>query len=144
MLTCCSRWQFSVQSPPPPRLYTYVENGALEPLLILMDVVAKGHGVIGSDDILGFERALSQVIESAQLSVPSEGFWRNYIRLERVYNAVEVDISEWYPSCRLLMIRVLGLTDAMFVCVDRLHHARDNQDQQRLDQEEEKEGRSQE
>ncbi|EFX86724.1 hypothetical protein DAPPUDRAFT_236429 [Daphnia pulex] len=26
------------------------------------------------------------------------------------------------------------------VCVDRLHHARDNQDQQRLDQEEEKNG----
>ncbi len=26
------------------------------------------------------------------------------------------------------------------VCVDRLHHARDNQDQERLDQEEEKNG----
>ncbi|XP_046462363.1 N-alpha-acetyltransferase 25, NatB auxiliary subunit-like [Daphnia pulex] len=87
--TFMSHNQFSVQSPPPPRLYTYVENGALEPLLILMDVVAKGQYVIGSDDILGFERALSQVIESAQLCVPSEGFWRNYIRLERVYNAVE-------------------------------------------------------
>lgn len=110
-----------------------------------MDVVAKGQYVIGSDDILGFERALSQVIESAQLSVPSEGFWRNYIRLERVYNAVEVDmyIYGWFP-CRLLMICVLGLTDALFVCVDRLHDARDNQDQQRLDQEEEEEGRSQE
>lgn len=98
MLTCCYRWQFSVQSPPPPRLYTYVENGALEPLLILMDIVAEGQcHAIGSDDILGFERSLSQVIESAQLSVPSEGFWRNYIRLERVYNAVEVDLSECSP-----------------------------------------------
>jgi hypothetical protein len=42
------------------------------------------------------------------------------------------------------MICVFGLTDALFVCVDRLHDARDNQDQQRLDQEEEEEGRSQE
>jgi hypothetical protein len=38
------------------------------------------------------------------------------------------------------MNRGLALTDAVFVRVDRLHHARDNQDQQRLVQEEEKEG----
>ena len=70
-----------------------MENGSLEPLLILMDIVAKGQcHAIDSNDILGFERVLSQVIESGQLSVPSEGFWRYYIRLERVYNAVEVYI----------------------------------------------------
>jgi hypothetical protein len=111
-----SRSQFSVQSPPPPRLYTYVENGVLEPLLILMDVVAKGQYVIGSDDILEFERALSQVIESAQLSVPSEGFWRNYIRLERVYNAVEVDvyISGWSSS---IANDLCSWIDRRFVCV---------------------------
>ncbi|EFX84756.1 hypothetical protein DAPPUDRAFT_238576 [Daphnia pulex] len=80
--------------------------------------------VIGSGDILrGFERALSQVTESAQLSVPNEGFWRNYSETDslesvdsRVYSAVKVDISEWYPSCQLLMIRVLGLTEAV-LCV---------------------------
>ncbi len=111
-----SRSQFSVQSPPPPRLYTYVENGALEPLLILMDVVAKGQYLIGSDDILEFERALSQVIESAQLSVPSEGFWRNYIRLERVYNAVEVYmyISGWSSS---IANDSCSWIDRRFVCV---------------------------
>jgi hypothetical protein len=110
--------QFSVQSPPPPRLYTYVENGALEPLLILMDVVAKGQYVIGSDDILEFERALSQVIESAQLSVPSEGFWRNYIRLERVYNAVEVDIYIYFWVVPVSIANDLCVwIDRRFVCV---------------------------
>ncbi|EFX78156.1 hypothetical protein DAPPUDRAFT_320643 [Daphnia pulex] len=60
----------------------------------------------------------------------------------RVYGAVKVDISEWYPSCQLLMIRVFGLTEAVFyvLIVSSLHHARDNQDQQRLDQEKEKNG----
>lgn len=80
-----------MQSPPPPRLYTYVENSSLEPVLILMDIVAKGQCLaIPSDTVHGFEQALSHVIQSAQLSVPNEGFWRNYVRLERVYNAVEV------------------------------------------------------
>ena len=31
----------------------------------------------------------------------------------RVYSAVKVNISEWYPSCQLLMIHVLGLTEAV-------------------------------
>ncbi len=33
-----------------------------------------------------------------------------------VYSAVKVDISEWYPFYQLLMIRVLGLTEAV-LCV---------------------------
>ncbi len=95
-----------------------MENGALEPLLILMDVVAKGQYVIGSDDILEFERALSQVIESAQLSVPSEGFWRNYIRLERVYNAVEVDIYIYFWVVPVSIANDLcSWIDRRFVCV---------------------------
>ncbi len=56
-----------------------------------MDIVVKGQCLaIPSDTIHGFEQALSHVLQSAQLSVPNEGFWRNYVRLERVYNAVEV------------------------------------------------------
>ncbi|KZS15079.1 Phagocyte signaling-impaired protein [Daphnia magna] len=85
-----SHSQFSVQSPPPPRLYTYVENGSLEPILILMDIVSKGQcHPIGNDEIRQLDNALNRIVESAQSSVASEGFWRNYVRLERVYNAVE-------------------------------------------------------
>ncbi len=38
----------------------------------------------------------------------------------RVYSAVKVDISEWYPSCQLLMIRS-WFDGSCVVFVDRLH-----------------------
>lgn len=84
--------QFSVQSPPPPRLYTYVETASLEPVLILMDIVAKGQCMaIDNDVVAKFELAVGNIVKFAQLPVSEEGFWKNYVRLEKVYNTVEVD-----------------------------------------------------
>ena len=47
-------------------------------------------GTLKNNDVSHYEEALSRVIRSAQQSANCEGFWRNYIRLERIYNAVEV------------------------------------------------------
>jgi len=91
--------QFAIQSPPPPRLYTYVQDRCLEPLLIIIQYVSEFHaGTVESKDTSQYEEAVSRVIRSAQQSADCQGFWRNYIRLERIYNAVET-----LSFCALMM-----------------------------------------
>lgn len=56
-----------------------------------MQYVSEFHaGTVESKDTSQYEEAVSRVIRSAQQSADCQGFWRNYIRLERIYNAVEV------------------------------------------------------
>merc|ERR1712071_732557 len=59
-------------------------------LLIIMQYTSEFcAGTLKNNDVSHYEEALSRVIRSAQQSANCEGFWRNYIRLERIYNAVE-------------------------------------------------------
>lgn len=42
-------------------------------------------------DVARFEPAVSRLLDCArQPASSSHGYWRNYVRLERIYNAVEV------------------------------------------------------
>jgi hypothetical protein len=47
-----------------------------------------------------YERALKQVVQTAASAPDAQqaGFWRTYIRLERTYNALEVETLVWIFS----------------------------------------------
>lgn len=107
-----------------------------------MDIVSKGQcHPIGNDEIRQLDNALNRIVESAQSSVASEGFWRNYVRLERVYNAVEVKIC-LIVSKRWKIMDFFKFTDIMFVCAGRLHYSCHNKEQQRVKKKKEKKRRN--
>jgi len=102
--------QFAIQSPPPPRLYTYVQDRCLEPLLMMMQYLSEFHaGTVESKDTTQYQEAVSRVIRSAQESANCQGFWRNYVRLERIYNAVET-----LSFCALMMSIIHAIVKVSF------------------------------
>ena len=78
-----------MQAPPPPRLYSYIEDHCLDPLLILMSVICNGQN-ISVETVEQLKIALSHLVESAKFSIKNAGCWKNYLRLERTYNCIEV------------------------------------------------------
>ena len=58
-------------------------------LMILMKLATSETGQ--DQVVVRFQEAVQRLIKSASAPAdPSAGFWRNYVRLERIYNAVEV------------------------------------------------------
>lgn len=96
--------QFSIQSPPPPRLYTYAVDGCLEPLLVVLDVVVALHGgtAASADTASDYRRGLDRVVQAAAAVHSTIGFWKTYVHLERIYNAVEVPAN---PTSRVHSLR---------------------------------------
>lgn len=84
---------FSVQSPPPappPGLCTCVLDGCLDPLPILMKLVAAEAGNVDGSAAVKFQQAVRSLVSTAQKPPDaSTSFWRGYARLERTYNAVK-------------------------------------------------------
>ena len=89
-------------------------------------------GTLKNNDVSHYEEALSRVIRSAQQSANCEGFWRNYIRLERIYNAVEVWFICVFFFCGFLYyIFDFGffLIDSFFLCLGDVHYSHHCQEQ---------------
>ena len=119
----------------------------MEPLLSLYEGLIQllTQQTIKSETVESYIGQLNGVVEAAhviQTGDASIGFWKNYLWLERIYNAVEVK-----PIIDLFILAywIVDLTSydsvkgIRIVRVDRNNHSRHSQGQQAVWQEEEEE-----